>query len=198
MSEAKPAPAGASEAAPKRGVPIWAQVIVWVVLLALLVVVALGLRRSQQGSVKVGDTIPDFSLKFFDGYTYQGKTEVKLSELRGKIVVINFWASWCKPCEQEAADLEASWKSYDPSGQVVFFGADYVDTEPEARGYLKKFNISYPNGPDLGTRISQMFRISGVPETYFIDQTGKLVYAQIGPFASESEVHAILDPLIKK
>ena len=72
------------------------------------------------------------------------------------------------------------------------------DTEPEALGYLKKFEITYPNGPDLGTRISQMFRIQGVPETYFIDQTGKLVYAQIGPFASEADIHAIIDPMIKK
>jgi cytochrome c biogenesis protein CcmG, thiol:disulfide interchange protein DsbE len=187
-----------TNAAPKRGVPVWVQVIVWVALLGLLVVVALGLRRSQQGTVQVGDTIPEFSLKFFDGYTYQDKTDVQLSALRGKVVVINFWASWCKPCEQEAADMEAAWKSYEPSGQVVFVGADYVDTEPEARGYLKKFGISYPNGPDLGTRISQMFRIKGVPETYFIDQTGKLVYAQIGPFASEAQIHAIIDPLVEK
>jgi cytochrome c biogenesis protein CcmG/thiol:disulfide interchange protein DsbE len=118
--------------------------------------------------------------------------------LRGKVVVINFWASWCKPCEQEAAEVEAAWKTYEPGGQVVFFGADYVDTEPEARGYLKKFAITYPNGPDLGTRISQIFRITGVPETYFIDQDGKLVYAQIGPFTSEAQIHAILDPLLKK
>jgi cytochrome c biogenesis protein CcmG, thiol:disulfide interchange protein DsbE len=187
-----------TNSAPKRGVPVWVQVIVWVALLGLLVVVALGLRRSQQGTVQVGDTIPDFTLKFFDGYTYQGKTEVKLSELRGKVVMINFWASWCKPCEQEAAEMESAWRSYESGGQVVFVGADYVDTEPEARGYLKKFEITYPNGPDLGTRISQMFRIKGVPETYFIDQNGKLVYVQIGPFTSEAEIHAIIDPLTKK
>ena len=94
--------------------------------------------------------------------------------------------------------MEAAWRSYAPGGQVVFIGADYVDTEPEARGYLKKFDITYPNGPDLGTRISQMFRISGVPETYFIDQSGKLAYVQIGPFASESEIHAIIDSLLNK
>lgn len=94
--------------------------------------------------------------------------------------------------------MEAAWKAYAESGDVIFVGADYVDTEPEARGYLTKFEITYPNGPDLGTRISQMFRIKGVPETYFIDRDGHLAYVQIGPFASEAEIHAIIDPLIKK
>ena len=94
--------------------------------------------------------------------------------------------------------MEAAWRAYQDNPDVLFVGADYVDTEPEARGYLKKFDITYPNGPDLGTRISQMFRIKGVPETYFIDRDGKLAYVQIGPFASESEIHAIIDPLLKK
>jgi cytochrome c biogenesis protein CcmG, thiol:disulfide interchange protein DsbE len=184
--------------APRESVPVWVQVVVLVALLALLAVVAFSLKRTQQGTVQVGDTIPDFTLKFFDGYTYQGKTDVKLSELRGKVVIINFWASWCKPCEQEAAELEAAWKTYADAGQVVFVGADYVDTEPEARGYLTKFAISYPNGPDLGTRISQTFRIKGVPETYFIDQDGKLAFIQIGPFTSEDQIHSIIANLVTK
>jgi len=183
--------------APRRGVPVWAQIIVWVALLGLLTVVAITLKRTQQGTVKVGDIIPDFSLTFFNNYQHQEKAEVKLSDLKGKVVVINFWASWCLPCKDEAAEMEAAWNSYKDGGQVIFVGVDYVDTEPEALGYLKEFNISYPNGPDLGTRISQMFRIQGVPETYFIDQTGKLVYAQIGPFTSRAEIQAIIDPLIK-
>ena len=80
---------------------------------------------------------------------------------------------------------------------MVFIGVDYVDTEPEARKYLKKFNISYLNGPDLQTRISQMFRIKGVPETYILDQDGKLVASQIGPFTSEAQIQAMIDPLLK-
>ncbi len=182
--------------APRRGVPVWVQVIVWVALLALLVIVALGLRRAQQGTVQPGDQIPNFTLTLFDGYTYAGASEVNLVDLQGKVVVINFWASWCKPCEQEAAEIESAWRFYEPTGKVVFLGADYVDTEPEARGYLKKFDITYPNGPDLGTRISQMFRIKGVPETYFIDQTGKLVYVQVGPFQSEEQIRSIIDQLL--
>lgn len=187
-----------TQTAPKRGVPLWVQIIVWAALVALLVVVALGLNRAQQGTVQPGEVIPDFSLSLFEGYTYQGNNQVKFSELRGKVVVINFWASWCKPCEQEAPDLEAAWRYYEPTGEVIFIGIDYVDTEPEARGYLTKFDITYPNGPDLGTQISQFFRIKGVPETYFIDRNGVLQYVQVGPFSTEDQIRQQVDRLLNQ
>jgi cytochrome c biogenesis protein CcmG/thiol:disulfide interchange protein DsbE len=181
------------DAAPetRRGVPLWAQIVVWVGLISLLVVLALGLKRTQQGHVSKGDAVPDFTLTTFDS------RQITLSSLKGKVVVINFWASWCKPCEQEAAELEQAWQYYRPTEKVVFLGADYVDTEPEARAYLKKFGITYPNGPDLGTRISQAFRIQGVPETYFIGPDGTLTFAQIGPFTTADDIRSIIDPLIR-
>jgi len=177
----------------KKGVPLWAQVLVWVGVIALFAVVALGLRRTQQGTVQVGDKAPDFTLAAFSGYEYNGASQMTLSDLKGKIVVINFWASWCKPCEQEAADLEQAWRIYQPDGDVVFLGVDYVDTEPEALGYLEKFNITFPNGADLGTRISQAFRIKGVPETYFIDRDGVIQYIQVGPFQSLAQIQSVVD-----
>jgi cytochrome c biogenesis protein CcmG, thiol:disulfide interchange protein DsbE len=73
---------------------------------------------------------------------------------------------------------------------------DYVDTEPEARGYLEKFGITYPNGPDLGTRISQQFRIRGVPETYIIDQENVLRSVQIGPYNGLNHIQSTIDPLL--
>jgi len=74
---------------------------------------------------------------------------------------------------------------------------DYVDTEMDARSYLAKFNITYPNGPDKGTQNSQIFnRNLGVPETYFIDRNGILQYAKIGPFTSLDEIRAIVDMLL--
>ena len=119
-----------------------------------------------------------------------------LSALRGKVVLINFWASWCKPCEQEAAELQQAWAEFGPTGQVVFLGVDYVDTEPDARVYLQKFGIDFPNGPDMATRISQMFRTTGVPETYFIDQNGVLQYVKVGPFTSVGEIRAEIEKLL--
>ena len=71
---------------------------------------------------------------------------------------------------------------------MVFLGVNYVDTEPEALGYLAKFGITYPNGPDLGTRISQSFRIRGVPETYILGGDGALAHVKIGPYTSLDEI----------
>lgn len=182
-----------SEATPKIREtirPRWGRILVWAGLLALLTLLALGLRRAQQGPVVVGQKVPNFSLTTFEGEQYN------LADLKGKVVVLNFWASWCIPCEQEAAELETAWQGYSPRGDVIFLGADYVDTEPEAKGYLAKFNITYPNGPDLRTKISQAFRIRGVPETYIIDKSGVLRSVKIGPFESLAEIQRAIDPLL--
>lgn len=168
----------------------WGRMAAWGGLLALLVILALMLNRSQKGPVQVGDQVPDFEIETFDGEV------IRLSEHRGKVVVLNFWASWCKPCEQEAEDMETAWQYYQERGDVLFLGVDYVDTEPEAMGYINKFNISYPNGADLGTKISQAFRIKGVPETYIIDQEGILRSFQLGPFMSLSQIKGKIDPLL--
>jgi cytochrome c biogenesis protein CcmG/thiol:disulfide interchange protein DsbE len=93
--------------------------------------------------------------------------------------------------------METAWQVYKPGGQVVFLGEDYVDTEPEARAYLKQYNVSYPNGPDLRTQVSQLFHIRGVPETYILNKQGQLAYVKIGPFGSVDEIKAVLDGLLK-
>jgi cytochrome c biogenesis protein CcmG/thiol:disulfide interchange protein DsbE len=183
--------------APKRGVRLSTQIIIWVVLMALLVLVGLGLLKAQNPIISIGSQVPDFPLTMFEGYSYQGASEVNFSDLQGKVVVINFWASWCKPCEQEAAELEQAWRSYEKDGQVVFLGIAWTDTPANSKEYLKRFDITYPNGPDLGSRISAIFnRNLGVPETYFIDREGVLRSIKIGPFTSLGEIQASIDPLV--
>lgn len=145
-------------------------------VLALLGFLGWGMVRAQRGQIQSGQA-PDFTLKTFDNQ------QVSLKDLRGKVVVINFWASWCLPCRQEAAYLEKTWRKYKDSG-VVFIGVDYVDTEPMALAYIKEFDITYYNGPDLGTRISQSYGIKGVPETFYIGKNGELRGLKIGPLES--------------
>lgn len=159
------------------------------IVLALLALVATKLYEVTQGPVSSGGA-PDFTITTFDNQT------LTLSSLRGRVVIVNFWASWCKPCEKEAPELEAFYRSYQDRG-VMLIGIDYVDTETEARAYLAKFGITYPNAPDLGTRISQSFRIKGVPETYIIDQHGQVVKVIIGP-TTFADLAAIVEPLLNK
>ncbi len=152
--------------------------------------VAVGLNRAQQGQVGIGEQAPDFTLTSFEGEEYH------LASLQGKVVVVNFWASWCESCKPEAVDLENAWRNY--QGEVIFLGVDYVDTEPDAMGYLEEFDITFPNGPDKRTKISQVYRIQGVPETFIIGKDGKIAHVQIGPFRSYEEIIYIIEPLLNK
>lgn len=172
--------------------PRWGRTIAWLSVATLLAILFFGLLRTQQGPIRVGQKAPDFTFTSFDGKTYS------LSELGGKVVLVNFWASWCKPCEQEAGDLESAWRAYQTRGDVVFLGLAWTDTERKSLEYLEKFDITYPNGPDLGTRISQSYRTTGVPETYIIDRNGVLRYVKLSPFLSLDEIKASIDPLLNE
>ena len=148
------------------------------------------MRKAYEGPVQIGEDFKDFTLTTFEGTSYN------TGEQNGKVMLINFWSSWCKPCESEAAYLQESWQYYEPGGEVLFLGVDYVDTEPEAKKTLAKYQITYPNGPDMGTQISQLYRITGVPETFIVDKNGNLAHIQIGPFASMDEIKYLIDPLL--
>ncbi|MFN8598240.1 MAG: TlpA disulfide reductase family protein [Anaerolineae bacterium] len=140
---------------------------------------------------------PHFTLTLYDGY--HGNVEqspINLADLRGKVVLINFWASWCIPCADEAADLQAAYAAYKDRG-VVFLGIDWLDNEADARNYLKKFGITFANGPDLQTKIGPTYHISGVPETYILDKQGNVRFTKISP-VSTNELAVQFEKLLKE
>ena len=175
----------------KKPLSGWVTVGAFILLLGFLGLLAWGLINAKEGPIGVGSKVPPFELVTFDGDLY------RTDDYNGKVILVNFWASWCQPCESEAADLEQAWRMYAPGGEVIFLGVDYVDTEPQARRYLQKFDVTYPNGPDLRTSISQMFRILGVPETYIIDRSGRLAYVKKGPFNNLAEIISAVDAVLQ-
>ena len=165
---------------------LW-QVMAFGLILALLGLLAIGLKKTRSGPIEKG-MAPEFTLTSFNGET------LTLSELRGQVVVINFWASWCPPCREEAPYLEQTWRNYKDRG-VVLIGVDYLDTETEALAYIEEFEITYFNGPDLGTRISQAYNLQGVPETFYIGKNGEIRGIKIGPLVPpelDQKIEALL------
>jgi cytochrome c biogenesis protein CcmG/thiol:disulfide interchange protein DsbE len=156
-------------------------------VLAFLSLLGWGLYRAQAGQRDRG-LAPDFTLELYSGGTF------RLSEQRGKVVMVDFWASWCIPCRQEALTLESLWREYQ-NQDVVFVGVAYLDVEDNARTFLEEFTITYPNGPDIGTRIAQDYRMQGVPEKFFIDRQGQIRAVVIGP-AGEAEYRQQLEVLL--
>ena len=127
----------------------------------------------QSHPPKIGGPAPNFSLKRIDG---NGKLD--LASLRGKPVVINFWASWCVPCKGEAKLLEQAWNQYRSQG-VVFVGVDYHDVASDARTFLSHHGITYPTVQDGSGMVGDSYGLTGVPETYFVDRQGRLVGSHI-------------------
>lgn len=159
-------------------------------LLGLMAIMAINLQKVESVDLK-DRKAPDFSLALFDQFE---QDQLSLADLRGQVVVVNFWASWCVECYKEAALLEQAWQDYKDRG-VLFVGVDYLDTDKEGLAYMAKYGITYPSGPDLGSKISKDYAITGVPETFFIDQEGNIVHVQIGPIERD-QLYGLLDRLV--
>jgi len=138
--------------------------------IALIVVFALFmLFRAPNKNSQSLKKAPDFTVK-----TFQGK-RITLSKLdKNKVIVVNFWASWCPSCREEAPDLEKVWRRY--KEETIFIGVDIKDTEKDALAYIKEFDITYPNG--FGeSNVGRLYGITGVPETFIIKDG--LIYEHI-------------------
>jgi len=172
----------------RRRTRLLAGVVAVVAVVVALLATGLGRDPSVIASPLVGRAAPNFTLPQLDG------PPVTLSKLRGQVVVINFWASWCTECQVEQAALDQTWQQFQDSG-VVMIGVNFEDSTGAARNYVRTDNVMYPVVEDTNSRTALAYGLRGVPETFVVNQTGRIVNRVIGPVDAAtltSEINSML------
>jgi cytochrome c biogenesis protein CcmG/thiol:disulfide interchange protein DsbE len=184
---------------------MWRRVALTVTLVLLPVsLLAYGLRSDPRAvpAPLVGKTAPEFRLPALPGASthrpgasaHRGDGDVALADLRGRVLVLNFWASWCGPCRAEAPELEAVWERYRSAG-VVILGVNIQDREAAARAFLAETRTTFANVVDASGATSIAYGIYGVPETFVIDGEGRIRFRHVGAIRAETLVRQI-EPLL--
>jgi cytochrome c biogenesis protein CcmG, thiol:disulfide interchange protein DsbE len=171
-----------------RRTRLLAGVVAVVAVIVALLTTGLGRDPSVIASPLVGRAAPNFTLPQLDG------PPVTLSKLRGQVVVINFWASWCTECQVEQAALDQTWRQFQDSG-VVVIGVNFEDSTGAARGYVRTADVTYPVVEDADSRTALAYGLRGVPETFVVNQSGRIVNRVIGPVDAatlSSEINSML------
>lgn len=166
--------------------------ILWLLVAVVAFAVAIGLVLLRTTEVN-GPTIktppptrpeitprpgPDFTLRAFNGQM------LSLSDFRGKVVVLNFWASWCTPCKQEMPNLQRIWEEFRSRG-VVVVGVDVVDDVEDAAAFLKALKITYPNVYDPGQARMIAYQVTALPTTIFLDRQMRIRGRYVGGYLGE-------------
>jgi len=144
-------------------------------------------------SPREGFSAPDFTLEQLDG------NQVTLSDLRGKVVVVNFWASWCPPCRAEMPAIEKVYRAYKDLGLVVLgVNTTNQDSEAAAAAFVQEFGLTFPIPLDRTGSVSAAYNLRGLPSTYFIDSRGVIRSVVIGGPMSEALIQSKVENLLKE
>ncbi|MEE9261253.1 MAG: TlpA disulfide reductase family protein [Dehalococcoidia bacterium] len=147
--------------------------------------------NSQLGEVPViNGPAPSFAAISLDG------TEINPLAYRGKVVMIDFWSSWCPPCRAESPVLSQVYQEYKDKGEPIeFIGIAIWDSDEDIRRFVDEFNLRYPNAVDSRGRIAIDYGVSGIPEKFFIDSSGTLKKKLIGPM-NAGALRSVLDEML--
>jgi cytochrome c biogenesis protein CcmG/thiol:disulfide interchange protein DsbE len=170
----------------------WLFVAIAIGVLALLGLLFWGMQRGPRTTVGTAAAInrpaPNFTVTTLDGQ------QLTMSELRGKTVVLNVWASWCDPCKQEAGELNRAYAQYQ-GRNVAFIGIAFNDDTDPMREFVARYGVPYPVALDPEGKISIDLGITGVPETYIITPDGQMTQKWIGPITAK-QLATLLAPLV--
>lgn len=177
-----------------------------VIVLGVLVLLIVGLVNkdvigtSIQDALAAGDRpdAPDITLEVLsegDGIGASG-SPVTLSDLRGKTVVLNFWASWCKPCEVEAPVLEAVARTYRRDADVVVLGVDVQDLRESALGFITRTGVTYPTLRDGEDHAKNAYQVRALPETFVIDPSGRIALKIPGIVQTPAQLTTAIDTIL--
>ena len=161
--------------APRR--PAWRWLLAWAAVIGLLVLVAFGLRNAQSAPVGSGEPAPDFTLETFEGET------ISLDDLEGKIVVLNFWASWCNPCRQanktELPELYDAFRR-DTDKQLIYIS---IDTDPDRwKKAMDADKVTWPQYLDDSRAFANLLSVSAVPLYLVLDEQKRIIYETISVY----------------
>jgi cytochrome c biogenesis protein CcmG, thiol:disulfide interchange protein DsbE len=148
-----------------------------------ILVKGLTLDPSIVSSALIGKPAHDFEVEVLEGAAWLPKlngNKIKLSDLRGKPLILNFWASWCVSCREEAAQMEQFWQKHRDRG-IIVLGVAIQDTPEAAREFAKQHGKTYPIALDVSGKTSIDYGVYGVPESFFIDEKGIIVHKEAGP-----------------
>lgn len=158
---------------PRGKRPSWGTAALVIGMIAAAAALGIQLARQNMSQPQSGPA-PNFYLKLFDGAGFQ------LSDHRGRVALINFWASWCPPCRDEAPELQALYDDYADEGFVIV-GVNMLESSREkAMTFIEEFGITYPNGEDIGQEIAHLYRVQAPPESFLIDRDGGIHQFIIG------------------
>lgn len=162
----------------------------WVLVPAAAFVGVLAVATFDHDTPAQGDDAPNFEAPLLDD-----SGSLEFSELRGKPVVLNFWASWCAPCKDEAPLLARAHEIY--GEQITFVGVDIRDARSDALDFVDEYGLDYIHVRDERQDIYDDYGLTGQPETFFIDQNGVIVEHVPGPLFEE-DLFALLDVLVRR
>ena len=163
----------------------------WMILPAVLFVALLGLAVVNQGGTpEPGEKAPDFSAPLL-----MGTGSLSLDDLAGKPAVLNFWASWCEPCKDEAPLLRRAHDEY--GDRVTFVGIDIRDARSDALQFVTDHDLDYQHVRDEDLEIYDDYGLTGQPETFFLDENGVIIEHVNGPIFKDT-LYELLDLLVAR